>query len=99
MFGGFGITKTGNTRKSIIVRFDPIKNSWTKLGNLKVARRGHGVIQVDNEFIVVGGCRDWQCNEDAPTESCTLKEQAMTCTTREPRLASFIKYPELMHIP
>ena len=83
--------------QSIIARFDPIKNSWTKLGNLKVARTGHGVIQVDNEFIVVGGNR--YGNEDEPTESCKLNGLSMTCTTREPKLSQFSSYPELMLMP
>ena len=45
----------GTRHQSTIARFDPVQNSWTKLGNLKVARLAHGVIQVNNEFIVVGG--------------------------------------------
>ena len=84
--------------RSAIARFDPIKNSWTKLGNLKVAREKLGVIQVDNEFIVVGGMRDgWF--DLLPTESCKLNGQSMTCTTREPQLSKFDFYPELMLIP
>ena len=83
--------------QSTIARFDPIENSWTKLGNLKVPRSGHGVIQVDNEFIVVGGNR--KGDEDEPTESCKLNGESMTCTTREPQLYQFTGYPELMLIP
>ena len=67
------------------------------MGNLKVARAVHGVIQVDNEFIVVGGSRDG--GEDEPTESCKLNGQSMTCTTREPSLSDFAYYPELMLMP
>ena len=59
-------------------------------------RTGHGVIQVDNEFIVVGGDRDG--DEDVPTESCNLNGQSMTCTDREPQLYGFSFYPELMLI-
>ena len=81
--------------QSTIARFDPIENSWTKLGNLQVARYGHGVIQVGNEFIVVGG--DYK--KDLPIESCKSDGQSMTCTTREPRLLKFSFYPELMLIP
>ena len=80
-----------------VARFDPIKNSWIKLGNLKVARYGHGVIQVDNEFIVVGGIRDG--DDNVPTESCKLNGQSMKCTTREPQLSRFVFYPELMLLP
>ena len=84
--------------QSTIARFDPIENSWTKLGDLKVARFGHGVIQVDTEFIVVGGGR-WKKEDpkkDEPTESCKLNGQLMICATREPSLSNFLSYPELM---
>ena len=82
--------------QSTIARFDPIENTWTKLGNLNVAREGHGVIQVNNEFIVVGGSQS--SGEDEPTESCKLNGQSMICTTREPKLSRFSFYPELMLI-
>ena len=61
-----------------------------------MARRSHGVIQIDNEFIVVGGNRHG--DEDEPTESCKLNGQSMICTTREPKLSRFSFYPELMLI-
>ena len=67
------------------------------MGNLNEARYGHGVIQVDNEFIVVGGSRDG--DEDEPTESCKLNGKTMKCTEREPQLSNFAWYPELMLIP
>ena len=62
-----------------------------------MARDGLGVIQVDNEFIVVGGSRSR--NKDEPTESCILNQQSMICTVREPQLNNFMFYPELMLIP
>ena len=81
-------------KQSTVARFDPIENIWTKLGDLKTARSEHGVIQVDNEFIVVGG------SGKNPTESCKLNGQLVTCTKREPReLLNFAYYPELMLIP
>ena len=89
-------------RTKTIARFDPIQNSWTKLGSLEVGRSAHGVIQVDNEFIVVGGDRVIVVvngNEGEPTESCKLIGQSMTCTTREPQLSKFSNYPELMLFP
>ena len=91
------IPNNSKEEQSTIARFDPIKNSWTKLGNLKVARYEHGVIQVDNEFIVVGGDRDG--DEDEPTESCKLNGQSMTCTIREPQLSNFVRDTELMLMP
>ena len=82
---------------STIARFDPVENSWLKLGNLNIARYGLGVIQVHNELIVVGGNQD--CGQDEPTESCKLNQQSIICTTREPQLSNFLLYPELMLIP
>ena len=89
---------------SEIVRFDPIEDIWTKLGDLKVPREGHGVILVDNEFVVVGGVRgNTHAHEkvllDEPTESCKLTGDSMTCTMREPKLKKCKVYPELMLIP
>ena len=87
-------------RTRTIARFDPIQNSWTKLGSLDVGRSGHGVIQVDNEFIVVGGRASGLTNHNnVPTELCKLTGQSMTCTSREPELSMFTKYPELMLLP
>ena len=78
---------------STIARFDPIQDSWTVLTYLKRPRFGHGVIQVDNEFIVVGGR-----GKSVLTESCKLNGKLMTCTTREPEIDSFTEYAELMLI-
>ena len=85
---------SSDENKSTIARFDPIQNRWTKLGNLKVGRSGHGVIQNGNEFIVIG-----EYGENKPTESCALNGQSMTCATREPSLSNFYEYPELMLMP
>ena len=79
---------------STIARFDPIKNSWTKLGELKAARSAHRVIQVDKKFIVAGGG-----GENVPTESCELNGESMICTKREPQLSYFESYPELLLVP
>ena len=64
-----------------------------------MARQGHGVIQVNNEFIVVGGW-DGIKGSTEPTESCKLSGQSITCTTRKPEMSSmFAYYPELMLKP
>ena len=71
------------------------------MGNLKIARSGHNVIEVENEFIVVGGLNSFGAQDKGlkavPTESCKLNGQSsMTCTTREPVLAQFTAYPGLI---
>ena len=92
------IPNDSKSRESAIARFDPIQNSWSKLGNLNVARSSHGVIQVNNEIIVVGGTSGCLgCGfVDVPTESCKLNGQSMKCVTREPELWNFAYFPELM---
>ena len=94
------ILNKSNTLESTIARFDPIQNSWSKLGNLKVARSSFGTIQVDDEIIVVGGKSTCQkCSAvDVPTESCKLSGQSIKCVTREPNLSAFNYYPELMRV-
>ena len=87
------IPNNSGGHQSTVARFDPIQNTWTKLGDLKVARKGHDVIQVDNKFIVVGGNRE---SGDPPTESCKLNGQLVTCDTREPTLSNFAYWPELL---
>ena len=67
------------------------------MGELNERRYGHSVIQVDNEFIVVGGRKDMY-DTKFHTESCKLTDQTMTCTNREPKLNNFNNYPELMLI-
>ena len=95
----YGITTSTSKAglKSTIARFDPFEKKldkeWKKLGDLNVAREGHGVIQVDNEFIVVGG------TSIKVTESCKLNGESITCTTRTPTLWSFQFYPELILLP
>ena len=89
--------------QSTIARFDPIQNNWSELGILNVARSAHGVIQVDNEFIVIGGLKDqigvgFGVNESYLTESCKLYEKSIKCSTREPKLSGFAYYPELIRV-
>ena len=83
-----------------IVRFDPIKNTWRQLGKLLTSRQGHGVIQVDDDFIVVNG-HSWTYSFSGKTsnELCKLKGKSMICTAIEPRMYDFKYYPELMLIP
>ena len=75
------------------------------MGDLKVARQAHDVIQVDNEFIVVGGVdgvyipgKKFKLGtyEAVLTESCKLNGPSMTCTTRKPSLKQFTWFPKLI---
>ena len=63
---------------------------------------GLGVIQVDNELIVVGGLDHStipNTQSPVPTESCKFNGyDSMTCTMREPRLKFHGFYAELTFI-
>ena len=87
------IPSNSSVSRPEIARYDPIENSWTKLGNLKWRREGHGVIQVDGNFIVVNG------KGSQPNELCKLKRQSMICEVKWPKLLKFEYYPELMLLP
>ena len=64
------------------------------MGNLEKARRGHGVIKVESEIIIVGGFDGAKGAE--PTELCKLNGLSITCMIREPYLSNVNRYPELM---
>ena len=74
LFGGW----TSDTYYSkTIARLDLTTTTWSKLGDLKTGRIGHGVIYDGQVFLVVGG------NGNRKTEKCTLsgtefKEQIST---------------------
>ena len=99
LFGGIGTDKNNKSEfQKAIAQFDPVQDSWTKLGDLKVARLGHGVIQLDNDFIVIGGnSQDSKTKIPVPTETCKLNGESIICTEREPKLLDFL-YSKLMLI-
>ena len=63
--------------------------TWTMVGRLKLARSGHSVIEVNGEFLVVGGLHDKK------TERCTLVKGKVTCVAQEPMLYDYMMWPEL----
>ena len=91
----FGGRETVTQYVSTITQYDPTQDNWTKLGNLNYKRYAHRVIQVDNEFLVVGG---FISADLSPTESCKLNGQSMKCIMRGPSLEYF-DYLELLLVP
>ena len=107
LFGGW--TATGDT--STIARLDLATSSWTKLGDLKTARNGHGVIYDGDVFLIIGGYGDLD------TEKCTLSgtdsnckfpihfycqtheksdsDSTINCIQQEPTLKDYRFYPAL----
>ena len=81
VFSGLGGDET-------IGRMDE-NGQWTKAGELNQARYGHNVIFDGQYIIVVGG------SSSKDTERCQLQNDTITCTTQDPKLASYYFYPEL----
>ena len=51
VFGGTSITKT----ESKIMKFSPMKDSWSNSGSLVSARHGHSVILIKDSVYIIGG--------------------------------------------
>ena len=84
LFGGWNTFLS--ERLGTIARFDPAKNVWKHLGKLIKPRNRHSVVQLDNNFIIVGGKR-YNNGDYVPTESCKFnKKSKMICTERKPEL-------------
>ena len=86
LFGGWIPGAVQGVRVDTIARFDPAKNVWKNLGKLIKPRNRHSVVQLDNNFIIVGGKR-YNNGDYVPTESCKFnKKSKMICTERKPEL-------------
>ena len=67
MFGGFSEYVNQNT----IAKFATTTRSWTRLGQMRRARNGLGVVTVGDNFLVVGGqITNGQANV---AEACNLQ--------------------------
>ena len=70
MFGGKTHLMEGQS--NTVARLDLATSSWTKLGNLKAKRSGHGVIFDGEVFLIIGGESDIFFSHDLKIEKCTL---------------------------
>ena len=68
-FGGYS---DGDTNS--ILRLQSGSWTWTNAGQLNSVRRGHGVIVVNDTFMVVGGGGDYK------NEACVLNNNQFNCT-------------------
>ena len=91
IFGGYDGSWTDDTKR--IAAFDTTSKQWKRLGQLNQARRGHGVILHQGQFIVVGG------KYPLGTERCILNGDSIQCTTVDPELENYKYYPEMMSVP
>ena len=90
LFGGFDENKKVSI--STVAKFVPTKNIWTKLGNLQFSRHGFGVVEIQKQFLVMGG------EGKKRTEVCVVTGETIKCKSREPTLDDFQFYPALMVI-
>ena len=42
-------------KESTVASFDPVENVWNEVGNLQVARNYHAVVELNDNFWVIGG--------------------------------------------
>ena len=73
--------------KSTIAKYDD--STWRKVGNMKHSRRGHNVIALDQDLIVVGGVGLLQ------TEKCSFDDDVVNCQSQKPLLSNYMYFPEL----
>ena len=83
VFGGVYKKSSLYYETDVIAKYDPVPNTWSKLGNLKNSRHGLGLIQLEDEYLTVGGYNDKK------SEICRLQNDAMICVEREPTLTNF----------
>ena len=83
VFGGMYTGSDGFHATSVIAKFNPDSNTWSKLGNLMNTRHAFGMIQIGDEYLIVGG------QGDKKTETCRLENDEMICNEREPTMTEF----------
>lgn len=58
-FGGMGPTSAAPIDSADVLRYDPAKNRWLKLKSLPFARRGMGIVALDDRYmLLIGGCHN-----------------------------------------
>ena len=80
VFGAYVEIK-GGIHTDPIAAFDPVNDSWSKIGQLNQARHGHSAIVTRNEKIIVAGGY-WPWNGDYRTEKCYFSGAQMVCDSQ-----------------
>ena len=85
-----GKSRTVSEYIDVIARLDGETFKWSLLGKLNTKRSDHGIIQVRNDFLVVGGAGKLM------TERCTfISTKTMSCKNQKPELTDFKNRPSL----
>ena len=77
---------------STIARLGAYSRVWHKMGDLRSARAGHGVILSQGSYLIVGG------ENTQRTEKCTISGDSITCIDQQPKLEMYSLYPELFPV-
>ena len=54
-------------------------SEWTKLGEMREEKRGHGVIIRDNVFWIIGGTAKASVKQDTTAETCQFNADQLVC--------------------
>jgi len=93
VFGGNYQTENDEQKfASIISIFKTNENSWAEVGNLRTKRHGHQTINLNKNFLVVGG------QHDKTAELCQLESDKMNCKSQGEGFNDFVYYPALVKI-
>ena len=65
--------------------------TWSNVGKLNSARFGHGVILVDNKFMVIGG--ESLTQNTLPNEACVFTDGQLSCTEQSTSLTNYKSTP------
>ena len=95
IFGGRTAYSKSITTTDVVARLDS-NGAWTKVGNLKTAREGHGVVFEGQYFMVVGGHESIENGQALATEKCSLQSSVVSCVSQLPNLTDYVYRPELI---
>ena len=90
IFGG--ITNLRADFSQTIAQLDTKTSTWSKVGNLKNGRWGHSAIFDGENFLIIGGWKNYD-SDPVNNEICTLKNSTMTCVEQSTTLKMY--FPEL----
>ena len=94
IFGGVSAT---SPQSSVIARYDPVTNVWSKMGNLLTGSRWYqDIIFTEGAFLVIGGIGTESRDTGKNVEKCHLRDDAITCVSEHQLNVG--SYPHLFHV-
>ena len=96
-FGGYQGIDSADGYLKRIAKFDMNTLRWSVVGSLNIKRCSHNVIEVDDEFLIIGGATDRVCC--FISEKCRFWRGKIVCTTQEPTAKNFGYNVALFAVP